>query len=171
MSIKRLSTEEGPGSLWTRGPLPARRSSCLYRGLTGQIPPLSMETRGLLLAGSLQAWNHRNPSPRHSFFPHLHAAGNLITFFFLNINSTSPIHPSFLTNKSTMPRQRSVGRAPSRPTASAPAPKPQQARPAATMAAPPPAAAHPPPQAMPPQAAAPVSQGPGLFGQMASTAA
>ncbi|KAI8722457.1 hypothetical protein NCS52_00389600 [Fusarium sp. LHS14.1] len=68
-----------------------------------------------------------------------------------------------------MPRQRSVGRAPSRPTASAPAPKPQQARPAATMAAPPPAAAHPPPQAMPPQAAAP--QGPGLFGQMASTAA
>ncbi|EEU47554.1 uncharacterized protein NECHADRAFT_59388 [Fusarium vanettenii 77-13-4] len=69
-----------------------------------------------------------------------------------------------------MPRQRSVGRAPSRPTASAPAPKPQQARPAATMAAPP-AAAHPPPQAMPPQAAAPVSQGPGLFGQMASTAA
>ncbi|KAM5347032.1 hypothetical protein ACJ41O_010037 [Fusarium nematophilum] len=70
-----------------------------------------------------------------------------------------------------MARQRSVGRAPSRPTASAPPPKPQQARPAATMAAPPPAAAHPPPQAMPPQAAAPVSQGPGLIGQMASTAA
>ncbi|RGP71120.1 hypothetical protein FLONG3_7248 [Fusarium longipes] len=66
-----------------------------------------------------------------------------------------------------MPRQRSVGRAPSRPTASAPAPKPQQTRPAATHAAP--AASHPPAQAMPPQAAG--SQGPGLFGQMASTAA
>ncbi|EGU77104.1 hypothetical protein FOXB_12402 [Fusarium oxysporum f. sp. conglutinans Fo5176] len=67
-----------------------------------------------------------------------------------------------------MPRQRSVGRAPSRPTAAAPKPAPQQTRPAATHAAPP-AAAHPPAQAMPPQAAG--SQGPGLFGQMASTAA
>ncbi|RMJ09813.1 hypothetical protein BHE90_011624 [Fusarium euwallaceae] len=67
-----------------------------------------------------------------------------------------------------MARNRSVGRAPARPSAPAPKPQPQQARPAATMAAPPPAAA---PQAMPPQAAAPVSQGPGLFGQMASTAA
>lgn len=66
-----------------------------------------------------------------------------------------------------MPRQRSVGRAPSRPTAAASAPKPQQTRPAATHAAPP--ASHPPSQAMPPQAAG--SQGPGLFGQMASTAA
>lgn len=113
----------------------------------------------------------KSESPAFFLSPSPRPPGNLITFFFLNINSTSPIHPSFLTNKSTMPRQRSVGRAPSRPTASAPAPKPQQARPAATMAAPPPAAAHPPPQAMPPQAAAPVSQGPGLFGQMASTAA
>ncbi|KAF4952096.1 hypothetical protein FSARC_12728 [Fusarium sarcochroum] len=69
-----------------------------------------------------------------------------------------------------MARQRSVGRAPSRPAAAAPKPQPQQTRPAATHAAPP-AAAHPPPQAMPSQAAAPVSQGPGLFGQMASTAA
>ncbi|KAM5373944.1 hypothetical protein ACJA88_008106 [Fusarium oxysporum] len=59
-----------------------------------------------------------------------------------------------------MPRQRSVGRAPSRPTAAAPKPAPQQTRPAATHAAPP-AAAHPPAQAMPPQAAG--SQGPGLF--------
>ncbi|KAF5970082.1 hypothetical protein FCOIX_10615 [Fusarium coicis] len=67
-----------------------------------------------------------------------------------------------------MPRQRSVGRAPSRPTAAAPKPAPQQTRPAATHAAPP-AAAHPPAQAMPAQAAG--SQGPGLFGQMASTAA
>lgn len=67
-----------------------------------------------------------------------------------------------------MARQRSVGRAPSRPTAAAPKPVPQQVRPAATHAAPP-AAAHPPAQAMPPQAAS--SQGPGLFGQMASTAA
>ncbi|OTA06428.1 hypothetical protein A9Z42_0071630 [Trichoderma parareesei] len=63
-----------------------------------------------------------------------------------------------------MPRQRSVGRAPSRPTASAPAP--QQHRPATTMAAPP--QQHAPTTMMPPQQA---SQGPGLFGQMASTAA
>ncbi|KAL5088142.1 hypothetical protein V8C40DRAFT_263957 [Trichoderma camerunense] len=63
-----------------------------------------------------------------------------------------------------MPRQRSVGRAPSRPTASAPAP--QQHRPATTMAAPP--QQHAPQGMMPPQQ---VSQGPGLFGQMASTAA
>ncbi|KAH8171633.1 CHCH domain protein [Sarocladium implicatum] len=66
-----------------------------------------------------------------------------------------------------MPRQRSAGRAgparaPARPTAPAPTPAPQQQRPAATMAAP-------PPQAHAPPAAA--SQGPGLFGQMASTAA
>ncbi|KAK5998891.1 Mitochondrial intermembrane space cysteine motif-containing protein MIX17 [Cladobotryum mycophilum] len=63
-----------------------------------------------------------------------------------------------------MPRQRSVGRAPSRPTAAAPKPAlaPQQQRPATTYAAPPQHA---------PAPAAPVSQGPGLFGQMASTAA
>ncbi|KAL7790771.1 hypothetical protein V8C37DRAFT_174655 [Trichoderma ceciliae] len=63
-----------------------------------------------------------------------------------------------------MPRQRSVGRAPSRPTVSAP--KPQQHRPATSMAAPP--QQHAPTATMPPQQA---SQGPGLFGQMASTAA
>lgn len=64
-----------------------------------------------------------------------------------------------------MPRNRSMGRAPpSRPTVVAPKPAPpqQQQRSAATMAAPPVAAA-------PPAAAAPA--GPGLFGQMASTAA
>ncbi|KAF4124791.1 CHCH domain protein [Geosmithia morbida] len=68
-----------------------------------------------------------------------------------------------------MPRNRSAGRAPAsraptRPTVAPAAPAPQQQRPATTMAA---------PQqqyAPPPQAAAP-SQGPGLFGQMASTAA
>lgn len=70
------------------------------------------------------------------------------------------------THTFIMPRQRSSGRAgparaPARPTAPAPA-APQQQRPAATMAAP-------PPQAHAPPAAA--SQGPGLFGQMASTAA
>ncbi|KAK7419405.1 hypothetical protein QQX98_003357 [Neonectria punicea] len=64
-----------------------------------------------------------------------------------------------------MARNRSVGRAPPRPTAPARAPAPQPQRPATTMAAPP-AAASAPPQ---PMAAAP--QGPGLFGQMASTAA
>ncbi|KAM0816318.1 putative CHCH domain-containing protein [Seiridium cardinale] len=68
-----------------------------------------------------------------------------------------------------MPRQRSAGRpAPARPTVaprSAPAPQAQQTRPAATYA---------PAQAPPQQHAAPApapSQGPGLFGQMASTAA
>lgn len=71
------------------------------------------------------------------------------------------------THTSKMPRQRSVGRAPSRPTAPASKPAPTQARPATTMAAPPQHAA---PPAAPPAAAAP-SQGPGLFGQMASTAA
>ncbi|KND92604.1 Mitochondrial intermembrane space cysteine motif-containing protein MIX17 [Tolypocladium ophioglossoides CBS 100239] len=64
-----------------------------------------------------------------------------------------------------MPRQRSVGRAPSRPTAAAPAPSAQQHRPATTMAAPQP---HAPQQVAPPVQQ---SQGPGLFGQMASTAA
>jgi len=63
-----------------------------------------------------------------------------------------------------MPRSRSAGRAPSRPTVPSRAPAPtqqQQSRPATTYA--PPAAQ---PQAPPAQ-----SQGPGLFGQMASTAA
>lgn len=71
-----------------------------------------------------------------------------------------------------MPRSRpsAGGRsAPSRPTvASKPAaPSSQQTRPAATMAAP---QQHQAPPAAAPAAAAP-SQGPGLFGQMASTAA
>ncbi|KAI0894402.1 hypothetical protein F4806DRAFT_473061 [Annulohypoxylon nitens] len=66
-----------------------------------------------------------------------------------------------------MPRNRSAARpAPSRPTVPARAPAPQQTRPAATYA---PAQQHhaPAPTASAPQA----SQGPGLFGQMASTAA
>ncbi|KAF6840625.1 CHCH domain-containing protein [Colletotrichum plurivorum] len=67
-----------------------------------------------------------------------------------------------------MPRQRSVGRAPSRPTVPAAKPAPAQTRPATTMAAPPQHAA-PPAAAAPPVAAAPA--GPGLMGQMASTAA
>ncbi|KAL2884899.1 Mitochondrial intermembrane space cysteine motif-containing protein MIC17 [Ceratocystis lukuohia] len=69
-----------------------------------------------------------------------------------------------------MPRQRSsVGRAPARPTLSKPAatPSAQQSRPAATYAP----AAPPAPTAAPSAAAAPTSSGPGLFGQMASTAA
>ncbi|KAG5996439.1 hypothetical protein E4U43_002851 [Claviceps pusilla] len=67
-----------------------------------------------------------------------------------------------------MPRNRSAGRAPVsrapvRPAAPAPAPSMTQQRPATTMAAPPQQQMAPP---------APVaSQGPGLFGQMASTAA
>ncbi|KAK8204729.1 hypothetical protein IWZ01DRAFT_74667 [Phyllosticta capitalensis] len=62
------------------------------------------------------------------------------------------------------PRRSAPAPAPARP--SAPAPAPQQHRPASTTAAPPTAQQpHPPPQ----QAAG--SQGPGIFGQMASTAA
>lgn len=68
-----------------------------------------------------------------------------------------------------MPRQRSAPRAaPSRPTVPARSSAPgsqQQTRPAATRAAPPAT------QAAPPAGAAGASQGPGLFGQMASTAA
>ncbi|KAI2604763.1 uncharacterized protein GGS25DRAFT_501889 [Hypoxylon fragiforme] len=66
-----------------------------------------------------------------------------------------------------MARNRSVGRsAPARPTVPARAPAPQQKRPATTYA---PAQTG---QQHPPAAAAPqASQGPGLFGQMASTAA
>lgn len=63
-----------------------------------------------------------------------------------------------------MPRNRSAGRAPARaptrPTVPAAAPAPQQHRPNTTMAAP--QQQHAPPAQ---------SQGPGLFGQMASTAA
>ncbi|KAF1975584.1 hypothetical protein BU23DRAFT_552510 [Bimuria novae-zelandiae CBS 107.79] len=71
-----------------------------------------------------------------------------------------------------MPRQRG-GSAPRRPTAAparpaAPAPAPANARHSSTAAAPPAAQQAPPQQHAPaPQA----SQGPGLFGQMASTAA
>ncbi|KAI1746847.1 hypothetical protein F4782DRAFT_523143 [Xylaria castorea] len=66
-----------------------------------------------------------------------------------------------------MPRQRSAGRPPVRPSAPArPAPTQQQTRPATTLA---PSQA---PHAPTATAAAPAaSQGPGLFGQMASTAA
>ncbi|KAJ4416063.1 hypothetical protein N0V82_006986 [Gnomoniopsis sp. IMI 355080] len=70
-----------------------------------------------------------------------------------------------------MPRQRSARSAPSRPTVparSSTSPQSQQqTRPAASYAAPATQAPH---QA-PPAGAAPTSQGPGLFGQMASTAA
>ncbi|KAL1837063.1 hypothetical protein VTJ49DRAFT_4315 [Mycothermus thermophilus] len=74
-----------------------------------------------------------------------------------------------------MPRQsRPSARAPTRPTVASPrAPAPpqqQQTRPAATLAAPPTSAPSTPnPMATPQTPAA--SQGPGLFGQMASTAA
>lgn len=66
----------------------------------------------------------------------------------------------------TMPRQRSAGRAPSRPTVPSRAPaaptSQQQTRPATSYAA---------PATQTPHQPAPTSQGPGLFGQMASTAA
>lgn len=89
------------------------------------------------------------------------------TTFFSSLNScrdTSHTH----THTSTMPRQRSAGRAPSRPTVPSRAPaaptSQQQTRPATSYAAPNQAPHQPAPQA-------PASQGPGLFGQMASTAA
>ncbi|KAI2610443.1 hypothetical protein GGR54DRAFT_376051 [Hypoxylon sp. NC1633] len=66
-----------------------------------------------------------------------------------------------------MPRNRSAARpAPARPTVPSRAPAPQQSRPAATYAPAQTAQQH-APTAAAPQA----SQGPGLFGQMASTAA
>ncbi|ROT37670.1 hypothetical protein SODALDRAFT_325223 [Sodiomyces alkalinus F11] len=64
-----------------------------------------------------------------------------------------------------MARQRPGRAAPSRPTVAKPAPALQQTRPATTAAAPPQQHAQ-----APPAQAAP-SQGPGLLGQMASTAA
>ncbi|CAI9634584.1 hypothetical protein GT037_004182 [Alternaria burnsii] len=74
-----------------------------------------------------------------------------------------------------MPRQRSGTAPPRRPQVPAAkqattAPAPASSRPHSTAAAPPraPASAHAPPQQ---QAQAPTPQGPGLFGQMASTAA
>lgn len=70
-----------------------------------------------------------------------------------------------------MPRQgRSGGgsRAPSRPTVAPSRPAPQQQRPATTVAHPPARAA---PTAQPPAVQQQGSAGPGLFGQMASTAA
>ncbi|KAL2269547.1 hypothetical protein VTJ83DRAFT_1731 [Remersonia thermophila] len=76
-----------------------------------------------------------------------------------------------------MPRQsRPSSRAPTRPTLSSPrapaAPQQQQTRPAATLAAPPASAPSTPNLSAPATPQAPVaSQGPGLFGQMASTAA
>ncbi|KAK8154988.1 hypothetical protein BKA80DRAFT_257326 [Phyllosticta citrichinensis] len=66
---------------------------------------------------------------------------------------------------SAAPRRSAPAPAPARP--SAPAPAPQQHRPATTAAHPPAAT---PQQPHPPAGQAP-SQGPGLFGQMASTAA
>ncbi|KAF7857048.1 uncharacterized protein EAF02_011281 [Botrytis sinoallii] len=78
-----------------------------------------------------------------------------------------------------MPRQGRSGRgsAPSRPTVSAPSrpsPSAQQTRPATTAAYPPRPAGAAPPAAPQPQAGAPQAQGssgPGLIGQVASTAA
>ncbi|KAL7268178.1 hypothetical protein RUND412_009209 [Rhizina undulata] len=67
-----------------------------------------------------------------------------------------------------MPRQRGPARPAARPAAR-PTPAPQQSRPASIASVP--ARTAPPPPPAPVQAQAPVSQSPGLFGQMASTAA
>lgn len=113
--------------------------------------------------------------PIFPIFLPFHLLGvRISTFYHLPTHSTSPLHPQHLTlthqhQTTNMPRNRSAGRAgparaPARPTAPAPA-APQQHRPATTMAAP-------PQQHAQPHAPAPAaSQGPGLFGQMASTAA
>ena len=78
-------------------------------------------------------------------------------------------HTTYPQKPDIMPRQsRSSARAPSRPSAPTRAPaQQQQTRPATTYAGPPPTASA--PSAVAPPAA--VSQGPGLMGQMASTAA
>ncbi|KAB2580476.1 hypothetical protein BFW01_g3520 [Lasiodiplodia theobromae] len=69
-------------------------------------------------------------------------------------------------SRGSAPARRSApAPAPARPAVAPPQPPHQQARPAST-------AAHPPaPQQAQPPMQAPQSQGPGLFGQMASTAA
>lgn len=98
---------------------------------------------------------------------HPHTTTNRTAHDHQYIDSPPSTH---ITSTTTMPRQsRGPARsAPSRPTA-APAPRPaapqqQQTRPAST-------AAHPPQQQQAPPQAQQGSQGPGLFGQMASTAA
>jgi hypothetical protein len=84
-------------------------------------------------------------------------------------NTTPYLHPHTPNPSIVMARQRG-GSAPRRPTAPAarPAPAPATQRHASTAAAPPQQAA---PAAPTQQAQAPTPQGPGLFGQMASTAA
>lgn len=97
---------------------------------------------------------------------------SLITHIQPSPHSTS----SLFTQKQASSMPRSSRRpAPARPASK---PSPQQTRPATTYAparptsSAPAAAPHPPPNAAAPNAAAPgASQGPGLFGQMASTAA
>lgn len=124
--------------------------------------PQNIPRRSAHTSTSLFAPTHhiRTTSP----FPHLQAFLNIhpeLTFF---SPPETTKHP--LTHK--MPRRQTGGRstgmrAPARPSAPAQAP-PAQNRPATTMAAPSQSAA-------PPAAAPAQSSGPGLFGQMASTAA
>ena len=114
------------------------------------------------------AWNFFKPLPDFIYalsisavffsFPHFHPS----LYRYLDHHNISLF--------ANMARQRPAAR-PSVSRAPAPkAPAQQPTRPASTYAAPP---AHhaAPPAAAPVAAAAPVSQGPGLFGQMASTAA
>lgn len=114
---------------------------------------------------SLPTHRIRTTSP----FPHLQAPSQQPT--------SEPFHTLFPQQQNTptrfnkMPRRQTGGRstgmrAPARPSAPAQAP-PAQNRPATTMAAPPQSAA----PSAPPAAAPAQSSGPGLFGQMASTAA
>lgn len=96
-------------------PCPARRSSCLYRGLTGQIPPPSMETRELPLVGVLAGLEPpKSESPAFFLSPSSTPPGNLITFFFLNIQFNLTRYTPFLSNQhidnasSTIRRPRSL---------------------------------------------------------------
>lgn len=96
-------------------------------------------------------------------------ARNSLTFTPLSPTTTTPLPPPTTPHTSNMPRQRSGARptAPARRAAPAPTQQ-QQTRPATTYAAPP---ASQPAHSSTPTAQAPTGQAPGLFAQMATTAA
>ncbi len=148
-SDPRLQTPALPLARRVPATRPAPERPSIANSFSG-LPPLASFCRLTLTLSLSLSRSTPPPRPPKSSHPQHHTDHTLP-------NQTQAI----------MPRQRSVGRAPSRPTAPAPA-APQQHRPATTMAAP--QQHHAPPQQ---QMAPPVQQsaGPGLFGQMASTAA
>lgn len=152
-----------------------------------RVPCMPTGSRGL------HGWNQhasigfRRYLPNHEFSRRIHSIDSTVAFnlgVFLQPQpqlqtsaTTTTFFPSLHLRRDTshttptMPRQRSAGRAPSRPTVPSRAPaaptSQQQTRPATSYAAPATQTPHQPA----PGAQAPASQGPGLFGQMASTAA